>query len=96
MKPGPCPGDTEKLTSESGMEKKKKSIGYASPLWSIHLNNSGATLKSAPTVFLIGSINLFFLGLYGFVFCFQHTNSILEHSSRISKDKAGRAIVFPN
>lgn len=95
MKPGPRPGDTKGLTSESGMGKKK-SIGYASPLWYIHLNNSGATLKSAPTVFLIGSINLFFLGLYYFVFCFQHTNSILEHSSRISKDKAGRAIVFPN
>lgn len=64
----------------------------------IYLNNSGATLKSVPTVFLIDSIKLFFVFFSWsvFLFYFQYTNSILEHSSRLCQDKARRAIILPN
>ena len=57
---------------------------------------SSGSLNSAPTVSFIDSMNLLhFLGLI-FVICFQHTDSTLEHSSRICKDKAGGVIVPPD
>ena len=66
MDHGPYPGDTQRLTRESVM--REKSIGYASLLRCTHLNNSGATLKSVPTVLLIDSIIIDYIFL-GLCFC---------------------------